>query len=684
MKTKNRFNKLILALTLVISANASFAQCPAGEAEVTIIVHSDNYGYEGYWQLLPNGSPCGTGTIAEGGNPAVGCGGAGLQNQIQGGYADNVDVTEGPWCLPFGNQYDLFFADDWGDGGFSFDILVNGFQVETFDIVGLGGTFTFTVEEPPAFDLSVFGANLYSYVTVGSYDLEATVFNQGTTEITSYDLNYSVDNGAAFTHSVTTSLTNYSSEHVDHSIPINIPTNGVYTIKIWATNLNGGNADLVPANDTLTRQIEAGPGRPNIIDQYVNAVTNIVTVANSSNQVNKPTDLDFHPVLTNNELWVTNKGTENSGGSTVTIYNAGQVGQTTLYKQDGNAWHFMSLPTGIAFSQNGNWANSPGVYDANHNGGSAFTGPALWSSDMTVYAQPSGGNGSHLDMLHQSPECQGIAAEKDNVFWVFDGYTSDLVRYDFAEDHGPGADFHGDAIIRRYSDDAVVKDPNDQIVSHLVLDDNAQWLYTVDHGNQRVIRIDINTGSNQGGAPNYPLTETVIEYSEFTGYTQETVITGLDKPAGIDVIDDRMIISEYQTGEIVIYDISTLPAVEIERISTGYTSVQGIKIGPSGKIWFVDYNSNGVYKIESDGLGIAESTIDFTIYPNPTSGVLNIAHPSITDGNIEVRNISGAIVHTQKVGSNSSVLNLNVVAGLYFVTVETAKGVTSTQKVIVK
>lgn len=27
----------------------------------------------------------------------------------------------------------------------------------------------------------------------------------------------------------------------------------------------------------------------------------------------------------------------------------------------------MSLPTSIAFSENGNWANSPSVYYANHN-----------------------------------------------------------------------------------------------------------------------------------------------------------------------------------------------------------------------------------------------------------------------------------------------------------------------------
>jgi len=108
-------------------------------------------------------------------------------------------------------------------------------------------------------------------------------------------------------------------------------------------------------------------------------------------------------------------------------------------------------------------------------------------------------------MLHVSPDSQGIAAEKDNVFWVFDGYTNDLVRYDFADDHGPGNSYHGDAIVRRYSDDAVAKDPNNEIVSHLILDDNSQWLYVVDHGNQRVIRVDITTGSNQGGEPNYPI-----------------------------------------------------------------------------------------------------------------------------------------------------------------------------------
>jgi len=290
-----------------------------------------------------------------------------------------------------GSQYDIIFVYDWGDGCFSFDVFVNCFQTVSFDGLCLGGTYTFTVEEPPAYDLSVYGSNLYNYVTTGSYNLEAKVFNAGTTTITSYDLNYSVDGGAVITHNVTsTSLASYGEENVNHSIPVSIPNDGVYTIQIWADNLNGSMSDLNALNDTLTVQVEAGPGRPNYIDDYVNVTTSIVQIAGTTEQVNDPTDLDFHPVLTNKELWVINRDTENSGGSTVTIYDAGDTNQSCIWKRDGNAWHFMSLPTGLAFSQNGNWANSPGVYDANHDGGAAFTGPALWSSFMGIYAEPSG------------------------------------------------------------------------------------------------------------------------------------------------------------------------------------------------------------------------------------------------------------------------------------------------------
>jgi hypothetical protein len=677
-------NKIITAICITFFSILGQAQCAAGEVEIELIVHTDNYGYEGYWEITPSGDPCGTNTIASGGNTAVGCNGAGDQSQTPGGYGNNQTITEGPWCLSENTDFALHFIDDWGDGGFSFDVVVNGFQTITLDGIGLGGTYSFTATEPSGHDLSVFSVNMNSYVEFGSYLLECHVFNAGTNAISSYDLNYSVNGGPTFTSTIAAgSLGNYQTESATHSVSLDVTEFGVYTLQIWADQLDGSIADENTSNDTLTKIFEAGPGIPNIIDTYVGAGFAMEQVAGPSQQVNRPTDLDFHPVLTNNELWVTNKGTEASGGSTVTIYNAGEAGQTSIYKQDGNAWHFMSLPTGIAFSQNGNWANSPGVYDANHNGGAAYTGPALWSSDMSIYAEDSGGNGSHLDMLHASPECQGIAAEIDNVFWVFDGYTSDIVRYDFQEDHGPGNDDHGDAIIRRYSDDTVTKDANDQIVSHLVLDKNAQWLYVVDHGNGRVIRIDINTGSDMGGAPNYPNPEPVAEYTEYTGYTQELVISGLNKPSGIDVIDDRLILSDYENGEISIYDISIMPAQLMHTIPTSLSSVQGVKIGPDGRIWFVDYDTDAVNVLTSAPLGVNEIVAEYNLYPNPSTGIFNLH--SINAGQIlgfSVYDAQGRKVLDEVMNSDFRTIDLtHLPSGLFEVRIQSKLGF-STERLI--
>ncbi len=677
--------KYLLSLVFMGITFIADAQCIAGEVEVFIEVNTDDYAYEGYWQLVPAGSNCGSSTIAEGGNLSVGCLGAGAQNQTPGGYGNNLQVNEGPFCLVDGAQYHLIYVDDWGDGGFSFNISVNGYQIESFDGMGLGATYLFTAKEPEQYDLSVSGSNVYGYIETGVFNLDAHVFNNGTETINSYDLNYSIDGGNVFTHNIqSTNLPNFSSEEVTHSIPISITTDGVYSIKIWADNLNG-NIDGNNANDTLFRQTEAGPGRPNYLDGYVGGSYIIETIADASDQISDPTDLDFHPVLSNKELWVVNRGTENSGSSTVTLYSAGESNQNSVWKIDGNAWHFMNLTTGIAFSNNGNWANSPGVYDANHDGGSAFTGPALWSSDMSVYAEPSGGNGSHLDMLHASPYCQGVASEKDNVFWIFDGYNNDIVRYDFAADHGPGASFHGDAIIRRYSDNTVAKDPNNVIVSHMVLDENKQWLYVVDHGNQRVIRIDINTGSNLGNPAQYSAYEAVVEYSRIEGYTQETVVSGLSKPAGIDVIANRMIVSEYETGEIVIYDISVLPAVELERINTGFSSVQGIKIGPEGRIWFVDGNTNGVYKIENATLALDKKTVTpFSVFPNPNNGNFEINLDKELKANITISNAMGQIVYSFPYSGGLKTLNIDLEAGLYFLKLIENGNQLATKKILIK
>lgn len=632
--------------------------------------HTDNWGYESYWELVPDGNGCGNGTIASGGNTAqLNCnsGGAPYTATQGNGYGNNQSITQDNICVTEGAAFDLIIVDDYGDGGLEIDVLVDGYQIASFEGSGGSNTFSFNADLPPAYDLNAYQIHKpYTYMQPGTANIEVALFNPGLTTITDLTLNYQVDNQPVQSVPISgLSITNYTSEEIEHSTPW-VAWNGIFELKVWATDLNG-NADMNNANDTVYRTIEVGPPTPNIIDSYLSA-TGVIQeqMGSSSDGLDKPTDLDFHPVLTRKELWVINKKTEANGGSTTTYYNAGESNQTDETREDGNNWHFMSLPTGIAFGENENFANSPGVFDANHDAGSPFTGPALWSSDPAIYAQPSGGNGSHLDMLHESPYSQGIAHQKDNIYWVFDGYSDDIVMYDFAGDHGPGNSYHSDAIIHRYSEDQVAKDPNDKIVSHLVLDKATNWLYVVDHANQRVIRIDITSGSVGGNAS--PISgEPVAELKQIVGYTQQNVVTsGLLKPAGIDVVENRMIVSDYETSDIIIYDISSMPATELGRINTGATGIMGVKIGPEGRIWYVDYDANKLYRIEGQGVGIEENQIlPVNIYPNPSNGssiVVSTTESGTID--LQVLDIAGRIVYTSQFSQRTE-LNLNLVPGIY-------------------
>ena len=115
--------KNYLIALLILLVNSSFAQCISGQRSVSLVVTTDDYGYEGYWELTSSANTCGNLTIANGGNLTVGCT-AGTQNQDPSGYANNTVYNEGPWCLTDGAFYTIHYRDDWGDGGFQFRILI--------------------------------------------------------------------------------------------------------------------------------------------------------------------------------------------------------------------------------------------------------------------------------------------------------------------------------------------------------------------------------------------------------------------------------------------------------------------------------------------------------------------------------------------------------------------------------
>ncbi len=676
----------MLAMTLLLLAQHDVkAQCQPGEVELSLEIHTDSYGYEGYWEIVPGGNNCGNGTLLSGGNTAVGCNGGGARIVNSGGYGNNQIIQSTTICVADSGLFELEYRDDWGDGGFEFYVKINGYIVDHFEGSGASNSFVITAIEPLQFEASLEDIDKpYGYVQPGSHNIEIHMFNAGRDTISSLDISYQVNNDPVISNNIGgLSISNYDEDHISLPgswQPIN---NGTYDIKVWIDQING-NLDMNPINDTLSKTIEVGSGTPNIIDTYLSSGTRADMIGSAVNQLNGPTDLDFHPTLSANELWVINKRNENSGGSTVTFYDAGTSSQYSQHKVDGNSWHFMSLPTGIAFSENTNFANSPGVFDANHNGGQPFTGPALWSSDPNIYAKPSGGNGSHLDMLHQSPECQGIAHEVDNVFWVFDGYNNDIVRYDFAADHGPGNADHSDGIVWRYSQSNVSKDAQNKVVSHLVYDKPTDWLYVVDNDNKRVIRLDAKTGT-KGSTPGFGPFEPLAEYVHIVNYTWETVVdSGLIEPAGIDIIENRMIVSDYATGDIIFYDISSMPAVEMHRINTGAFGIMGVKIGPEGKIWYVDYDGNTVHKLDFSAVGIAENLeSDIQIYPNPGSGYFNIHGLENADVEVSVYTAGGVLVQSLGQVKSNERIELDLPEGFYLVELNDLSSHTSTTRSLI-
>lgn len=679
---------ILISSSCLFLSFSSFAQCAAGEVEVEVEIRTDAYAYEGYWELVPASNDCGTGTLLSGGNALVGCNGGSAQNQPSGGYANNQTIDAGPVCVTEGASYKIVYVDDWGDGGFEFIVRVNGYVTESFSGAGALHNFTFSAEEPPAFDLVMIDAPVKAYQAQGDIDIEASVYNAGTSTITDLVLNYEIDNGSTVSQSVSgLSIAHGETVTVTHPTPWTPAMDGEYDITIWHTDLNGSNPDANPNDDEVEVSVIIGPEVPNLLDNYLNSIPNVVQIATDDDAINLPTDLDFHPVLSRNELWVVNQDAEITGGSTVTIYEAGESTQTSEWRRDGNAWHFMSLPTGIAFSSdNQNFATSNGVYDANHDGGMPFTGPTLWSSDPNIYAQPSGGNGSHLDMLHATPNGQGVAHESGNRFWIFDGYNSDIVMYDFNEDHGPGNDDHSDGEILRYSDEEVEMDPQEDVPSHLAFDKETGWLYVVDHGNQRVIRIDTKTGTI-GGSPSFGPFEALAQYNNVTGYTWETVVeTDLDEPSGIDLIDNRMVVSDHATGEIIIYDISTMPAIELTRIATEAEGIMGVTIGPDGKVWYVDHEAETVNRVDWGSLS-NESVVaapSFRLYPNPSDGQLTVRNPTEASAQMELYTITGALVHQARLPEGRTAMDLSgLKPGIYLAKINGATG-TYQQRVVLQ
>lgn len=335
---------------------------------------------------------------------------------------------------------------------------------------------------------------------------------------------------------------------------------------------------------------------------------NIVKVYEPTTPIESP-DLEFHP--TRNELWVINRPFEVQGiceqanpssarcrslaGNTTILTNPGETNQSASTLQDGNAWHFMRRPPALAMGDKDTFGTCGEAATGNYEDDPAqFIGPSLWSSNLDIYAQPSGGNGSHLDMLHATPQCMGMAHERDNVYWVFNGNVGSIDRYDFKQDHGPGADDHSDGEIFRYIPGELKRVPN--VPSHMEYNDSDAQLYVADTGNARIITLDTTAGTLGGRF------SPVYEPLASSGMMNDTVMTtlisdsALIEPSGLAIYNDTIYVSDHATSTFYAFDMDGKMLRSL-KTDLPADSLSGITVGPDFKLWFADMKTGAVYTI---------------------------------------------------------------------------------------
>lgn len=322
------------------------------------------------------------------------------------------------------------------------------------------------------------------------------------------------------------------------------------------------------------------------------------------------TDLQFHPERF--ELWVVNRPFEVKGlctelnpasarcgsliGTTTILFDPGLPSQQAEIRTDENAWHFMRRPPAMAMGVQERWATCGEARTGNFEDDIAdFMGPTLWSSDLAVFAVHDVNNGSHMDMLHETPLCMGIAHERDNVYWTFNGQVGAIDRYDFSADHGPGMHDHSDGSVNRYVKGQLARVPG--VPSHMEFRKEDGQLYIADTGHGRIVKLDTASGVPGGGlAPVYePLAD--------AGTVKDAVLTEflapgtLDQPSGLALHGDVLFVSDHASSWIFAF---ALDGTLLRALDTGMPpgTLAGITFGPDDRLYFADMLTGSVHRID--------------------------------------------------------------------------------------
>lgn len=405
--------------------------------------------------------------------------------------------------------------------------------------------------------------------------------------------------------------------------PIVIPdNNGENNTDPNNTDPNNTDPNNVDPNNTEPNNVEPNNTMPmnevaDIIGDGDAASVDFVKIHTSTANVTlEATALAFNPIKPE-ELWITQRqpksdapctslsataeGCGSLEGVTTIIFNPGEANQTAQILVDGNSWHFMRRPSSMAFGAGATFATCHEERTGNYLDDPAnFIGPTLWSSDLSVYAQDPGVdsegaplNGSHLDMLHSTPFCMGIAHETANVYWTFNGFVGAVERYDFKGDHGPGYHDHSDGEIQRFAVGEFAR--VEGVPSHMDFVDGE--LYIADTGNSRIAKLNPDSATVMGSiTPAYePLA--INQVLDGASITDILPAGTLERPSGLVHHEGVLFVSDNASGKIVAL---SLEGEVLRELQTELTDGQlsPLTIGPDGKLYFADLTNADVWRID--------------------------------------------------------------------------------------
>lgn len=295
---------------------------------------------------------------------------------------------------------------------------------------------------------------------------------------------------------------------------------------------------------------------------------------------------------------------------------------------DANALHFMRRPAAIAFGAEelvlnpddagaaetgitepltftNTFATCHEHWTGNPTDMPPFIGPTLWTADPAIYDGTNGSfswsNGSHLDMVHATQYCMGIAYEGANVYWAFNGQGGVLDRYDFAAPHHPGHYDHDDAVVTRYllpiGDELsrVETVPSNMAIAN-------QELWVADTGNGRVLRFDIDAPTTVFGSfttyDGYPgdTIENLPYAAVLDRATLESEWGGAAEPSGLTVLaDGSLLVANHATGHLTLFEAD---GTIVRTVDTGTGAGIGGLTTVDGNVYFVQMAERRVMRID--------------------------------------------------------------------------------------